>query len=245
MNYLKMLPAWGIVTIILLISAAFFKFCLRGYGYIAAALLFFAVLIVISKLAPVWLRRGVMALVLVGFAYFIYVEIPIIKNARTDADAGRKYLVVLGAAVHGDVPSLELTHRLEGALDYLEKYPDSVAIVSGGKGSGENISEAECMQSWLLAHGVSPERVIPEDKATSTAENLQNSFSIIRERGDEPDGNVAIVSSSYHLYRAKTMAKLMGVSAAGVAGNPGYPVYMLNCFIREAFGVTHLRVFGP
>ena len=84
MNYLKMLPAWGIVTIILLISAAFFKFCLRGYGYIAAALLFFAVLIVISKLAPVWLRRGVMALVLVGFAYFIYVEIPIIKNARTE-----------------------------------------------------------------------------------------------------------------------------------------------------------------
>ena len=40
------------------------------------------------------------------------------------------------------------------------------------------------------------------------------------------------------------MAEQLGVKAAGVAGNPGYPVYMLNCFIREAFGVTHLWVFG-
>ena len=177
--------------------------------------------------------------------YFIAVEIPIIKNSRTDPEPERKYLIVLGAAVHGDEPSLALTHRLEGALDYLEKYPSSYAILSGGKGSGENISEAECMFGWLTERGIPAERLILESRSTSTAENLQNSFDIIRSRGDEPDGNVALLSSAYHLCRAKMMAELYGVKAAGVAGNPGYPVYMLNCYIREAFGITHLRVFGP
>ena len=83
-----------------------------------------------------------------------------------------------------------------------------------------------------------------EDKSTSTMENLEFSYRIIRERGDSPIDNVAIVSSSYHLYRAKEMSKKLGVTAAGVAGAPDYPVVTLNFFIREAFGVTHLWVLG-
>ena len=172
-------------------------------------------------------------------------EVPIIKNAHTDKDAERPYLVVLGAAVYGDRPSLTLVRRLEGALDYLETYPDSLVIVSGGMGPGETVTEAEAMRDWLRGHGIAEERILLEDKAASTAQNLEYSFAIIRERGDEPDGNVAIVSSAYHLYRAKSMAKLMGVRAAGVAAPWGYPMVMLNYFIREAFGITHLWVFGP
>ena len=100
------------------------------------------------------------------------------------------------------------------------------------------------MHDWLIAHGIPEERILQEPRATSTQENLAFSFQIIRERGDEPDGHVAIVSSAYHLYRAKEMAKLQGVEAAGVAAPWGYFFVMLNYFIREAFGVTHLWVFG-
>ena len=133
---------------------------------------------------------------------------------------------------------------MEGALDYLEAYPESRVVVSGGMGKGENITEAQAMRDWLVARGIAEDRVLMEPKATSTQENLGFSFDIIRSRGDDPDGNVAIVSSSYHLYRAKAMARLQGVEAAGVAAPPGYPMVMLNYFIREAFGVTHLWVFG-
>lgn len=83
-----------------------------------------------------------------------------------------------------------------------------------------------------------------EDKATSTMENLDYSFDIIRSLGGEPDGNVTIVSSSYHLFRAKSMAKRLGVGAAGYSCAPGNPILAANFFIREAFGVTHLWVFG-
>lgn len=243
MNIRHIAP-WGITVALLVAAAAFFLFCMRGYTYIGYTLLFVTALVLIHRFGGGNLRRWTAILVSLGLIYFCLVELPIIKNARTDPEPGRKYLIVLGAAVHGDTPSLALTHRLEGALDYLNQYPDSTVIVSGGMGKGENITEAACMRQWLIDHEVDSGRIICEDKATSTMENLRFSFAIIRSLGDDPDGNVALLSSSYHLYRAKCMAEQLGVNAAGVAGNPGYPVYMLNCFIREAFGVTHLWVFG-
>ncbi len=224
--------------------ALLLRFLLRGYNWWAYALLFAAALIVLHRFLPVALWRIVVALTCVGLAYFCFVESFVIKNARTDPDPKRDYLIVLGAAVYGDQPSLTLIRRLEGAADYLERYPESVAIVSGGKGPGETVTEAQAMYDWLVANGVDPDRVLKEDRATSTKENLEFSFDIIRQRGDEPAGKVAIVSSAYHLYRAKLMARMQGVEAAGVAAPWGYFFVMLNYFIREAFGVTHLWVFG-
>ena len=240
MSKLQILPLWGWATAVLLLAALVFRFALRGYSYIAHTLTFFAALIVLHRFLPRLWWRVVVVLVCVGLVYFFIVEIPIIKNARTDKDAERPYLVVLGAAVHGDYASLSLVHRLQGALDYMEQYPESIAIVSGGQGRGENMTEAKCMYDWLTAHGIDSSRIILEDKATSTAENLEFSFDIIRSLGVEPDGNTAILSSPYHLFRAKSMAKSMGVEAAGVAGHWDYPVLTLNYFIREAFGVTHM-----
>ena len=226
-------------------AALFLRFALRGYAWWGYLCLFAAALLLLHAYLPVTLWRVVVALTCVGFAYFCFVEYFIIKNARTDRDPGRDYLIVLGAAVYKDQPSLTLIRRLEGALDYLETYPDSVAIVSGGMGPGETVTEAQAMYDWLIAAGVDPARVLTEPKASSTEENLKFSFDIIRSRGDEPAGKVAIVSSAYHLYRAKCLAAKLGVpDAAGVAAPWGYFFVMLNYFIREAFGVTHLWVFG-
>ena len=226
-------------------AALFLRFALRGYAWWGYLCLFAAALLLLHAYLPVTLWRVVVALTCVGFAYFCFVEYFIIKNARTDRDPGRDYLIVLGAAVYKDQPSLTLVRRLEGALDYLETYPDSVAIVSGGMGPGETVTEAQAMYDWLIAAGVDPARVLTEPKASSTEENLKFAFDIIRSRGDEPAGKVAIVSSAYHLYRAKCLAAKLGVpDAAGVAAPWGYFFVMLNYFIREAFGVTHLWVFG-
>lgn len=236
--------SWTAVTGMLIALAAFFRFAMRGYAYIAYALAFFDLLIVARHIFPVWLWRVTAILVCLGLVYFIIVEIPIIKNSRADEDCGRPYLVVLGAAVHGDVPSLALTNRMRGALEYLNENPNSVVIASGGQGKGENKSEAQAMYDWFTANGVAPERIIMEDKSTSTLENLKNSFAIIRERGDDPEGNVTVVSSAYHLYRAKLYARMLGVEVAGFPGKWDYPIATLNYYIREAFGVTYLWILG-
>jgi uncharacterized SAM-binding protein YcdF (DUF218 family) len=240
----KLRPGWVLSSGGLLAMALALRFAARGYAWWGYALAFVAALIVLHHFLPAKLWRVVVVLVCIGVLYFCFVESFVIRSARTDKEPERDYLIVLGAAVYKDQPSLTLVRRLEGALDYLNTYPKSVAIVSGGMGPGETVTEAKAMHDWLIAHGIPEERILQEPKATSTQENLAFSFQIIRERGDEPDGHVAIVSSAYHLYRAKEMAKLQGVEAAGVAAPWGYFFVMLNYFIREAFGVTHLWVFG-
>lgn len=236
---------WVAVSAALCAAALVLRFAARGYAWWGYALLFVAALVVLHHFLPALLWRIVVILTCVGLCYFCFVESFIIKNARTDPEPQRDYLIVLGAAVYGDQPSLTLVRRMEGAMDYLARYPDSIAIVSGGMGPGETVTEGQAMYEWMTAHGIDPARILVEDKATSTEENLINSFAIIRERGEEPQGKVAIVSSAYHLYRAKLFAQKLGVpDAAGVAAPWGYFFVMLNYFIREAFGVTHFWVFG-
>ena len=175
------LGAWAIWCIILTVLAGFFKFCLRGYTYISVSLLFIAALIAVYALGSDVLKRIVTVVTCIGLIYFCAVEYLVISNARTDQDCERSYLIVLGAAVHGDRPSLSLYHRLSSALDYLNTYPDSKAVLSGGQGKGENISEALCMHDWLVSSGIEEERLIMEDRSTSTMENLMFSMEKLKE----------------------------------------------------------------
>ena len=236
---------WLIAVIVLLLAAVVFAVAMTGHTFVAALCAFIALVIVYFHFVR---RRGLRiaaAIVLAaGIAVFGVIEAPIVAGARPDAPDDVEYLVVLGAGLHGDVPSLSLTDRLEGALAWLEAHPDCVAVVSGGQGPGETMTEGEAMGIWLEARGIDPSRIIVEDRATSTQENLEYSFALIRGRGGEPDGNCAIVTSEYHLYRAKALAARQGVECFGVAARTSWPTLMLNYFIREGFAVTYYRLTG-
>ena len=236
---------WLIAVIVLLVAAVVFAVAMTGHTFVAALCAFIALVIVYFHFVR---RRGLRiaaAIVLAaGIAVFGVIEAPIVAGARNDAPNDVEYLVVLGAGLHGDVPSLSLTDRLEGALAWLEAHPDCVAVVSGGQGPGETMTEGEAMGIWLEARGIDPSRIIVEDRATSTQENLEYSFALIRGRGGEPDGNCAIVTSEYHLYRAKALAARQGVECFGVAARTSWPTLMLNYFIREGFAVTYYRLTG-
>ena len=227
---------WLIFVILLLVGAGLLFFAATGHDYVAALLVLIAALIVF--------KVAVTVLLVIGIVAFVIIEIPIVKEARTDAPDDCEYVIVLGAGLRGDVPTLSLRNRLDAALEWLEAHPDCVAVVSGGQGPGENMPEGEAMGIWLEARGIEPERIIVEDRSTSTMENLENSFALIREAGGEPDGNCAVITSEYHLCRAKLMAESLGVEAWGVAAHTSWPSLMLNYFIREAFAVTYYRIFG-
>ena len=237
-----------IAALLLLIVGAFFRFALIGYkttAYILWAVAVLVVLFALLKKKQMKRTRTVLTvLVCLGVAALIALEIPIIANARTDEDPQADYLIVLGAGVNGSTPSLSLVNRLTAAKDYLERFPDTVAIVSGGQGGGENLSEAEAMRRWLTQNGIPDGRILMEDRATTTEENITFSLDLLRERGEE-DASIAIVSSEYHLCRAKQIARAQGIPAPiGVAGKTGYPVLKLNYFLREAFALAYQIVFG-
>lgn len=157
-----------------------------------------------------------------------------IGSAAKGADAySSDYVIVLGAGVNGSVPSRPLWERLEAAKTYLGKNPQATAVLTGGKGSHENISEAQCMYNWLTERGISPHRLRMEEKATSTEENLRFSLDLLEsETGSRPQ-TVTVISNEYHLARASLFAKNEGVEAECFPAETCHPLELGNMFLRE------------
>lgn len=194
-----------------------------------------------AKLAKV-LKIVLTSLVCIGLVLFAVIEVIVVSAAHTDKDPDAPYLIVLGAGVNGSEPSLSMLYRLDAAKDYLESYPESRVVVSGGQGAGENISEAECMRAWLTENGISENRILMEDKSTSTYENLRNSLEIVSMFSNDPTERVAVLSQEYHLYRAKFYARELGADAVGVAASTGNKAMMVSYTMREAFAVAYMWI---
>ena len=123
-------------------------------------------------------------------------------------------------------------------------HPNALAVVSGGQGEGEDITEAEAMANYLTAHGIDSARIVQEDQSRTTRENLENSFAILRVRGYDPADGVGIVTSEYHLFRAKRMARALGAEPVGIAAETTLPSMRINYFIREAFAAAYMQLAG-
>lgn len=151
-------------------------------------------------------------------------------------------VIVLGCRVKGEAPSSMLYERTRTAYELLCEYPEAVAVVSGGQGSGEDISEAEAMRRMLSEWGIEERRIIKEDKSTSTAENFNNSAEILRELGIAE--NVAIVTSEFHQYRASLYAKRSGLENTGHYSGGTAVSHLLNYWIREWAALAVLYILG-
>lgn len=127
-----------------------------------------------------WFHRLLAGAAVVGVLVIAAIEVPIVAASRGDERANAPYVIVLGAGVNGDVPSLSLQNRLLAAQRWLTNHPDSKAILSGGQGPGENISEAQCMYQWLTQYGIAGERLLLEDQSRSTQENLKYSAALLQ-----------------------------------------------------------------
>ena len=147
---------------------------------------------------------------------------------KADAD----YLIVLGAGLRGERPSLVLRNRINAAAKYLMENPDSKVVVSGGQGADELISEAEAMRRGLVELGISESRIIMEDKSTSTNENLTFSKAYI------PAGaSVVIVTNKFHVYRACHLARECGYTSVSGLGADNVRWLNPTNYLRECMAV--------
>lgn len=143
------------------------------------------------------------------------------------------YMIVLGAQVHEDGPSVVLKYRLDAAIDYLNANPDTICIVSGGQGANEPFPEAKGMADYLTEHGIDEERILLEDKSTNTVENIKYSKALIKQSYD----SVGIVTNNFHVYRAVQIAKVQGVEGiCGIAADSNL-LYLPNNMLRECCGI--------
>ena len=142
------------ITVTLLwVLGLFMMFIMTGHDFLGLALVGIGALLIFytlcADLLPVFpiiriLRTAVTLILAVCVGYFCVVESFIIRDARTDTEQTADVLIVLGAGVNGTRPSLSLRDRMVGAYDYLIAHPDCIAVVSGGQGVGEDITDAQC-----------------------------------------------------------------------------------------------------
>lgn len=182
---------------------------------------------------PGWLKVSVTAAFCVGLLLFAAVEGLILSRFHGNAGPGADCLLVLGAQWKTSGPSDVLRRRLDKALEYLGENPDTIVIVSGGKGSDEIISEAAGMRQYLIDAGVGEERILVEDRSTNTCENLAFSAELFDSRGSR----TVIVTNNFHVFRALEIAGKQGYQAEGLAADS--VAWMVpNNLLREFFGVV-------
>ena len=198
--------------------------CLLGHGAVLAG--------------PRWLALAVESSFSIALFVFVLVELRILLGMRPDREADCPFIIVLGAQIQGTRVTLSLRRRLDAAVSYLEEHPDAVAVLSGGQGKGEAVSEAGAMGEYMRARGISPDRLLLEEKSTSTRENFAFSRSLIPDRS----APVGVVTNNFHMYRAKEYARRTGYEDPRAIPAPSSPVLFLNYVTREFFAVWKMWI---
>ena len=187
------------------------------------------------------IAQAALALLVIALAA---VEFWVIRTGqRDDAAKPADAVIVLGAGVNGTTPSVALQTRIDAAERYLKAHPDIPAVLSGGQGPGEDISEARAMYNALTDRGIDPERLILEEQSANTRQNLQNSLALLP---DDYHKTVAIVTNDFHMGRVRLLLNAAGPGRV-VQVPAKLPWWWLsaNYYLRESFAVVNDQVVRP
>lgn len=145
-------------------------------------------------------------------------------------------VVVLGSKVNGKEPSADLRERISTAEAYLKANPQAKCVVSGGQGSGELVTEASVMKTYLVSAGIDASRILTEERSKTTEENLKNSLEIIRK--NTWSEHLAIVTDEYHQFRAGQIANRLWVTPYSVCARTPWYIFS-SCYARELLALTN------
>jgi uncharacterized SAM-binding protein YcdF (DUF218 family) len=150
----------------------------------------------------------VIAAVLAGAGLMgaIYVQ------ARSDQTRPVDAIVVLGAAQYNGRPSPILQARLDEALAAYREGVAPLIVVTGGRQTGDQFTEAEASRDYLVDHGVPEEDILLENKAHNSWQSMQGAAELLKDRNLS---KVLLVSDGFHLFRVKMMAKDLGLEPFG------------------------------
>lgn len=178
---------------------------------------------------------SIVALILIlGIAYALTLTVLMILGGRNHPKE-QTTVIILGCRIKGTKPTRMLRRRLDTAFDYMQKTPSTVCVVTGGRGDDEQISEAQAMYEYLSAKGISPDRIIKEDKSTTTFENFKFSTEITDHLG--LPRKMTVVTDGFHQYRSKLIAQKLGIKTYAIPALTE-PRFVFIYWIRELMALT-------
>ena len=135
------------------------------------------------------------------------------RNSEEHADA----IVVLGAAQYAGRPSPVLRARLDHALALWNAKRAPRMIFTGGRGEGDQISEAAAGRRFAVRRGVPPRVIRLEGAGRSSLASIHGAAVLLTTQSDSTDEPLAsrprvlLVSDPFHMLRLDVLARLHGL----------------------------------
>ena len=177
-------------------------------------------------------------LMLVGYIYLA----PVADAESVDPETERVYLV-FGARVKDTGPTATLAARLDEAILAMEADPTAICITTGGKGSNEPMPEGECMRDYMVSRGISSERIIVEDQAKNTLENIKFSTAIMENSGLS-GREIICISSDTHIPRIRLMCNREGIEAEYIKAESPKKEFLFTTWVREHLSYAKMLIMG-
>lgn len=180
------------------------------------------------------------------FVLFLCAEVVLISfialyGFSDNVDYNEDAVIVLGAGIRRDRVTLPLKMRLDKAIEYHYKNPDALIVVTGGQGLQETVTEAYAMEKYLIQNGVNNSKILKEEKATSTFENMKYSKEIL-DNYFTNDYSVVVITNNFHVFRGTRIAKNTGFENV-THMHAGLQWYnLMPCFLRESLAVIKMII---
>lgn len=144
---------------------------------------------------------------IVWMSYAIVLHLEMNSSLHEELEPDIKQLIILGSLLHGNKVSATLRSRLEKGVQLLKENPNVSVILTGGNGTDLKLPEAHLMKKVLVEEfGISEDRIIIEDLAKNTFENLFFCKPLVK------DERVAIITSEFHTVRTMLLAHRLHIN---------------------------------
>jgi uncharacterized SAM-binding protein YcdF (DUF218 family) len=193
-----------------------------------------------------WFRIGwkvalgvvVLVVLYVGGTFF-----QVWQASRDDQAQDAGAIVVMGAAQYNGEPSPIFEARLQHGLDLYEQGLSDTIVVTGGQQEGDEFTEAQAGEMWLIEHGVPEEALLLEVDGRNSWESLAASARFLHDDGVD---DVIIVSDPFHSKRLEEIADEVGLVAyvSPTDDSPVHGVAELRAMVRETAAISVGRFLG-
>ncbi len=182
--------------------------------------------------------------------FYLYLECMLIGTiiaslivVRYYPERDKDYMIILGCGIRKDgTPTPLLRGRINAALEFCRRQKEEngkemIFVASGGQGPDEVIPEARSIRQYLMEQGVPEDRILVEDRSTSTFENMQFSRKVIEEHGPiTKETRLAFATTNYHVFRSGLFARRVKMRALGVGAKTVW-YFWPNAWVREFVGL--------
>jgi len=185
-------------------------------------------------------------ILIVTLVFFFSGEMLIQNGMKEESNFIIQNMVILGCGLEEDgEPSQMMKNRLDAALAYIAENDIENIIVSGGQGADEKFTESSVMKKYLINNGIESDKIIEENKSTSTFENLSFTKDILTKIEKEKNGKyiILIATSDFHMFRAKFIAKELGFNIKGVPSSISI-IEIPQRHVREYFAIVNTIMYN-